>query len=176
MTVGGLRFYDVPVAISDRGNFSGGQSPDVVLGNALLRQLRFTVDYAAQMLYVTPSGTFGRRSPFFDSGMQLVRLADGTLSVRSVRAGTPSARAGVRGGDTIVAIDGTSVREMNDGDIARATRDTVDYGLLRGSRSLTAALRLGDALPPCRENPHGDPRSRRTGITIPANAESFRRE
>lgn len=172
LTVGSLSFRDVTVAISGNGSWSGpGKTPDVVLGNALLRQMHLSIDYDHRVVYATASRTFGRRAPYFDTGIQLVRLTDGTLNAHYVQSGSLGSRAGVRTGDTIATVDGRPASQIDDEDIARAfRRETISYGVERGARSFVATLRLVDALPPCRNSASARSSSvplRTPHITIP---------
>jgi S1-C subfamily serine protease len=50
------------------------------------------------------------------------KFADGTMTIRSVSAGSPESRAGLRAGDRVMAIDDQPIRTPRDFVAATATR------------------------------------------------------
>lgn len=150
--IGSLRYCGIPVAISSSTMTGAGQSPDVVLGNALLRQLRFTIDYGNGMWYFSPSQRFGERAPYFNTGINFDRQANGKLRATGVQAESVAARAGIRAGDAVLAINGDPTPNMDGGDIARAARPgDIAYRIQRNGRTFVVHLQLRDALPTCRK-------------------------
>jgi len=75
--------------------------------------------------------------------------------VASLSPGSPAARAGLRDGDLIVAIDGQDVEDPNAFDFRFATKSlggTARVGLIRSGQQLTATV----ALEPLPDRPHDE--------------------
>jgi Tol biopolymer transport system component len=107
-----------------------------------------------------------------------MEAAEGGVLLSDVRADSPAARAGIRGGDRIVALAGTRVANLYDMTYALQEHkpgDAVDVVVMRGTERITARAVLGErgappgaaaapppatvtATPPPREapSPHGE--------------------
>ncbi|MFM8735716.1 MAG: PDZ domain-containing protein [Pirellulales bacterium] len=78
---------------------------------------------------------------------------NGEPMIGSVRRGSPAARAGLRGGDRIVSIDGRAVTRIADvrhALVPRHAGDRVEFTVARDGGQVTVAADLVDALPPWR--------------------------
>lgn len=116
-----------------------------LIGFSLTRRFRLVIDLRERVLWWTPREVAADLRPFEYSsvGLQLAR-EDGRLRVVSVAAGSPAARAGIRPGDVLRAIDGQSVDALSldqvgprlEGRPGTALRLT----LSRGSRTLERRL------------------------------------
>lgn len=81
------------------------------VGGGVLRRFDLTLDYGRQRLFFQPNARFARPDAYDRAGVWLNRAEDG-FQVKDVVAGGPAAEAGLKAGDTIVAVDGQSVKEM----------------------------------------------------------------
>lgn len=76
-----------------------------VLGYTFLRNYRVTIDYPRRRLLLDPSGGIaGRPYEYSQVGLQLERAGD-HIEAAGVVPGSPAARAGVRAGDVLTAVD-----------------------------------------------------------------------
>ncbi len=84
-----------------------------LLGFSFTRRFRLVIDFREQVLWWTPRavGPDVREYEYSSVGLQLGR-GDRGLRVLSVAAGSPAARAGIRVGDHLRAIDGAPVDGM----------------------------------------------------------------
>ena len=96
------------------------QQVDGLLGYSFLRRFRTTIDYPHRELWLEPIPVSLDQRPYEYShvGIQVERSA-GTLRVAAVAEGSPAARTGVRAGDEILAIDGSSAEAL---DVASMSR------------------------------------------------------
>jgi predicted aspartyl protease len=88
-----------------------GDSATGLLGNTFLRRFRVTLDYRRQRAVFAPSlkpTTFA--DEWTHAGAELSPRPGGEAVVMVVQPGSPAARAGIRVGDRVVAIDGRPVR------------------------------------------------------------------
>lgn len=88
------------------------------IGNRILERFRVTLDYDGRRVWLEPGARYRDRDSFTRAGALLVR-EDGRVTARSVLAGSPAARAGLREGDEVTAVDGRDigawkVRELED--------------------------------------------------------------
>lgn len=84
--------------------------PDLgaILGGGAMRRFTVAFDYARKQMYLAPNEEFSSPARFDRSGLWL--LADESLlAVTDVAPGSGAARAGLRVGDRIAAIDGEAV-------------------------------------------------------------------
>ena len=81
-----------------------------IVGNRILKRFNVVIDYPGQAVWFRPEGKWKQRFRFDRSGLSL--LAGGrelrTFNVASVIPGSPADLAGLRVGDRIAAVNGTS--------------------------------------------------------------------
>lgn len=81
-----------------------------IIGNRILKRFNVVIDYTKQEVWLKPVGRWKQRFRFDRSGMSL--LAGGaqlrTFNVASIIPGGPADRAGLKIGDRIASINGTS--------------------------------------------------------------------
>lgn len=125
---------DVPLPALARGLPDG---VDGVLGMALLDGCRFTLDLAADRFALHGCARAELPGGF---GLQWA-VSAGALHVVHVFAGGPAAEAGLRPGDTVVAIDGAPAPpEAADADARLRGRGQVTLTLARDGGTVTATL------------------------------------
>lgn len=98
------------IARSEKGAFADRYDAGNV-GGGVLRRFTVTFDYPNQRLYLEPNAAFPRPDSYDRAGLWLNR-AGAELEVKDVVAGGPAAEAGLKAGDRIVAVDGTSAAEI----------------------------------------------------------------
>ncbi|MCC6350405.1 MAG: aspartyl protease family protein [Candidatus Eisenbacteria bacterium] len=111
MAFGPYHWADPMVSISHatEGAFASEEFAGNV-GNRILERFRVTLDYDGRRVWLEPGARYRERDSFTRAGVLLVRDG-GRVLARSVLAGSPAARAGLREGDEVTAVDG---RAMDD--------------------------------------------------------------
>jgi hypothetical protein len=100
----------IDLAQSQKGVFANRYLAGNV-GGGVLRRFTVTFDYGKQIVYLEPNGNFGRRDEYDKVGMWLNRKGE-AFEVMDVIAGSPAAAAGLKVGDTVLAVDGKSAKEL----------------------------------------------------------------
>lgn len=99
-----------PFVLKDLPSVAPGVS---LIGGEVLRRFRVILDYAGERLLLVRGRHFADEVPDDRSGLSLRMADDGDrLRVEDVTPGSLAARAGVRVGDHVVAIDGAAVRDL----------------------------------------------------------------
>jgi C-terminal processing protease CtpA/Prc len=83
-----------------------------LIGPDVLAQFDVTLDYARQRIILEPNADYGRRDAYDRAGVWMGQEGDHFTAV-DVIAGGPADAAGVKTGDTILAIDGVSTRQLD---------------------------------------------------------------
>ncbi|MES2465067.1 MAG: aspartyl protease family protein [Armatimonadota bacterium] len=81
------------------------------IGAEILQRFTVTTDYHARKLYLTPNRRFNDPFPQNRSGLA-IDLNDFTYTVAAVVADSPGAEAGIKAGDTLLAIGGVRVDKL----------------------------------------------------------------
>lgn len=119
MTLGQIRIDNVVTNMStqDRGGLSG------FVGGGILKRFIVTFDYDHQTMYLKPrvdpvgdAGTFDRAGMWFNESPQGFDIVDVTKSA-------PAEQAGLKTGDTILAVDGRPVSKTHLYDLRQQLRD-----------------------------------------------------
>ena len=123
LTLGGAVTIDRPiVTISAREG--GGPANQYLAGNvggAILKRFVVTFDYAAQRILFAPGAATQAAEPYDRSGLWL-NLAKGGFEVMDVVRGGPGAKAGLRVGDRVVAVDGKPASRTTLGELRERLR------------------------------------------------------
>jgi hypothetical protein len=120
------------------------------IGFGVLRRFTVTFDYARRRLVLIPNAGAAAPDVYDRSGMWLVQKADG-FGVEDVLTDGPAARAGVRVGDVIQAVDGRPARDIGLAPQREALRHTavgttVSLRILRGAKVTNLTLLLADVV------------------------------
>lgn len=93
------------------------------VGGGVLRRFTVTFDYSRQTIWFAPNESFAAPDNYDRAGLWINRAEDG-FEVEDVVAHGPAAEAGVKVGDTIVAIDGRSPSELSLAEVRTRLRDS----------------------------------------------------
>lgn len=113
MAFGPYHWSDPMVSVSHatEGAFASEEFAGNV-GNRILERFRVTLDYDGRRVWLEPGAHYRDRDSFTRAGALLVREGGG-VRARSVLPGSPAARAGLREGDEVTAVDGRAVADWN---------------------------------------------------------------
>ncbi len=82
------------------------------LGLPVWRAFRFALDYRTEQLYLTPRPHYTPRQPTASGGFSALKFQPKAFTVIQVAPGGPAAKAGLKKGDQIVAVDGTKAENL----------------------------------------------------------------
>ena len=163
-----VRGVDAAVLRGDLGEVLAGdvgEPVDGLLGYSFLKHYRIALDFPRGLLWLDPSrgDVVDRLEEYSHPGLQLESVG-GAVRVLAVAEGSPAARAGIRAGDELVAIDGESISGLDVVMISRRLEGAPGTALLlhlrRGVRRVDLPARpqapalAGSALPPGPEQHH----------------------
>ena len=136
ISVGGHTLTDIEATYS--GNIVGAMADeryDGLIGNALLERFDLIFDFAKCEIWLRPNKNFGVAKRF-DSGMTLTPQTDGWI-VNGLIEGGNAAKAGIRRGDKIIAINGLTPDKLNIRRLKRMDSTSEDWvlNLQRGNTS-----------------------------------------
>jgi predicted aspartyl protease len=152
ITTGSMTVHDIAATISSaKGAMLNDAALDGNFGYDFLRRFVATIDYSHATMYLVPTAQADAFRPIVGSGIMPKRNADGTFGVAGVNAGSPAERAGVEAGDTILKINGQSVRSMSLADYKTAAGTHVGtqvvYTLTSKGKTRSVSMILVDMLP-----------------------------
>lgn len=101
---GGRTFANVPAELGEADEHEANRAPNVGIG--MLKPFRVTLDFGRSKLYLAPSAN---ADWIRDRGGARFDLLGDRLKVVFVSPASPAARAGLKTGDAIVAVDGRKV-------------------------------------------------------------------
>ncbi len=78
---------------------------DANLGGGVWNRFTLTLDYAHERIWLTPNARYGTAFTYDRSGLFLIDY-NGGATVLDALAGTPAGNAGIKKGDTLLAVDG----------------------------------------------------------------------
>jgi membrane-associated protease RseP (regulator of RpoE activity) len=122
-----------------------GEAVDGLLGYSFLKHYRIVLDFPRGLLWLDPSrGAVGDRpEEYSHPGIQLESVGGG-VRILAVAEGSPAARADIRAGDELVAVDGESTANIEVVVVARGLEGAPGTGLSltlrRGAREWTCRL------------------------------------
>jgi C-terminal processing protease CtpA/Prc len=124
---------------------------DGIIGADILNRYRVIFDYQTSRLILHPSPRTGMPFHYNRDGMLYKRLGETSpaITIASVAAGSAGARAGLRAGDRLVAIDGASTETIEIDSIYERFRHPGEYQLsiLRDVEMIDIVLVLADNPP-----------------------------
>jgi len=123
MAIGPFAWDDPIVSLS--GATSGGfASEDYAgnIGNQLLERFRATFDYERRTVHLEPGARYGERDRFSKAGLLIAKMPDGYRAMQ-VLEGSAAAKAGVREGDRVTAVDGRPIERWTQDELARRFED-----------------------------------------------------
>jgi hypothetical protein len=146
-TIGGATLHDELTSLSlAKTGILGGMTGNV--GHDVLRRFVFTVDYARRRVDFTPNDKLDSYVPYKHIGALATRRPDGTLRVIVLEPNSAAASAGIKVGDTLVAINGYPLARCDIAQMSEAlSADSVTYTVRSGGREREVTLKLVDLLP-----------------------------
>jgi hypothetical protein len=135
----------IDLFVGDKGSFADRYTAGNV-GSGLLKRFTVTFDYKNKWMYLEPNRNFNLGDPHDKTGMWINRGA-GHFEVMDVVKGGPAARAGIKIGDQITAIDGKPIADltlMRAREMFKTTPDgtTVRLAIKTGKKKRTVRLKL----------------------------------
>ena len=82
------------------------------IGNRLLERFRLTLDYERRQVFLEPSKRYRERDVLTRTGLMLGWYGD-HVNALSVLPGSPAAKAGLREGERVSAVDGKPILEWD---------------------------------------------------------------
>jgi len=116
-----------------------------LLGNEALQRFHVVFDYSGSRMFLRPNARFPRPFEFDMAGLVLQARSDHSYSVLDVILDSPAARAGIAGGDVLVAADGKDVRALPSEQVFSMLRKRgarIALTVERGKRRLTRTVVL----------------------------------
>jgi predicted aspartyl protease len=120
--IGGVMSRDAALRVHPQtrdGSFADANF-DGLVGTDILRKFIVTLDLANNRMYLT-SNPKARADPYLFStiGIQFVKDAEGSFTIMAVWNPSPAARAGLKVGDRIVAVNQIDAHQMSLDDLSR---------------------------------------------------------
>ncbi|HEX8181798.1 MAG TPA: aspartyl protease family protein [Pyrinomonadaceae bacterium] len=148
ITLGPFQFTNtiVRLAQATRGDDASARY-DGTIGGDILRRFKFIFDFSRRQAIFEPNAALSE--PFEVDMSGLERVGDGadykTLLIDDVDADSPATEAGIKGGETLLAIDGRPVAEFTLEEIHQLLRQAGRAYLLtlkRGEQTIQIKLKL----------------------------------
>jgi predicted aspartyl protease len=135
---------------NDRAGTLASKNYAGIIGIDALKRFTVSFDYAQRLMYLEARPASRTPQPYDRTGMTVDKNDARSFSVSGVLPGEPAARAGLRDGDSIVAVDGVLASAV---DTQRwwvlahgPVGNTLDLTVLRGSARSTHTLTLRDVI------------------------------
>jgi hypothetical protein len=114
LTIAGTTTIKGPITelINDSSGAAAAAHTAGNIGGDLLKRYTVTLDYAHQLLWLQPNELAAEREIFDRAGVWIARAKDGAIEVADVAADSAAAKAGLVGGDEILAVNGKSARDV----------------------------------------------------------------
>ncbi len=125
---------------------AAGEPVHGLLGYSFLKRFRIVCDYPHQVLWLDPVPSYREDRPYEHShvGAQIERQ-NGAVRIVGIAEDSPAARAGIRAGDQITAIDGRRATELSVLELSRLMEgrpgSPILLSLRRAERDTTFRLR-----------------------------------
>jgi hypothetical protein len=107
---------------TDKGGAFAAASLAGNIGAGILKRYTITFDYEHSLMYLKPTGAMVDLDTFDRAGMWINQSPDG-YAVVDVTKGAPAEAAGIKMGDTIVAVDGKPATAIAISDLRQRLRD-----------------------------------------------------
>ncbi len=121
------------------------------LGAQIWRNFIVTFDYPHQAIWLKKSPDFGFLMPYNRTGLLVDADDRGSTRVAAMAPDSPAAAAGLRVGDTLVAIDGRAVRGVVLSKlaewVAKPAGETIAVEAMRNGKPLSAVITTRELLP-----------------------------
>jgi C-terminal processing protease CtpA/Prc len=135
------------VSISQDTEGFGASADAGVIGGELLRRFTVILDYQSSRILLKPNAQFAEPYETDMSGLELVTRADDfkVIQIKRVRARFPADEAGLREGDTIIAINGHPALEFDLDKLAKMFKQAGKVYLLtlqRGRQVIRVRLKM----------------------------------
>ena len=122
LRIGNVVVHDLVVRLStQKQGLTTSSSMAGLIGPDVLSQFDVTFDYSRSRIIFEKNSQYGRRDSYDRAGVWMGQRGDHFVAV-DVIAGGPAAAAGVRQGDTILAIDGTDTAKLALADVREKIR------------------------------------------------------
>jgi hypothetical protein len=112
LAIGGVAVHDLVIRLStQKGGLTTTSSMAGLIGPDVLSQFDVTFDYVRSRIIFEKNANYGRRDSYDRAGVWMGQ-AGKHFGVVDVIAGGPASEAGVKTGDTILAIDGVDTERL----------------------------------------------------------------
>lgn len=112
LAIGDVSVHDLVIRLStQKGGLTTASSMAGLIGPDVLSQFDVTFDYARSRIIFEKNANYGRRDSYDRAGVWMGQ-AGKHFGVVDVIAGGPASEAGVKTGDTILAIDGVDTEKL----------------------------------------------------------------
>lgn len=114
LRLGGANIKNMVVRFLDGDSNMVAVGADGNLGNGVLNRFVVTFDYARSRMLLKPNDAIDDPFPYSTSGMALDRKIgdDGSIGIRRIYDDAPAARAGLKVGDRIIAVNSQPVADL----------------------------------------------------------------
>jgi membrane-associated protease RseP (regulator of RpoE activity) len=142
LSFGGLTLHDLVGDYTTQ--MGGGLAMPFIganVGGAVWKRFTMTLDYRGLIMALTPNADFSVREHWDRSGLFLIN--NGSITIIDVRPGTPAAKAGLKKGDVIVSLNGSSnlsLRELRSAFLAAP--GTVEHLVIKSKNADTRNIHL----------------------------------
>jgi hypothetical protein len=149
--IGPYKVEDPLVGLStvDRGALAS-QDYAGNIGNGLLERFTLTLDYEHRQIWLEPGARYAERPRFSQLGADLLKYGD-AVKAAQVLPGSPAARAGLKDGDVVTAVDGQPTGKLDADQLDRLFEDgppgsTVSITVSRNGKQKTLSMKLEEIL------------------------------
>jgi hypothetical protein len=125
---------------------------DGTIGSQLLSRFNIFIDYKQKKFYFKPNSTFTKQFTYNVAGIEIIQVSQYfTLTeVLDVWKNSPAFLAGVKTGDEIIEVNGTSAFQMTIGEIRKIfetpTKNTLSLTLRRDKNEFSVQIDMKDKL------------------------------
>lgn len=150
ITIGPFTIVRPVFAVTDtKSGALAGSAFSGNIGEPILSRFDLTFDYAHDTIYMQPNANFSNPYRGTLDGMSVFRPDARTLEVAFVNPGSPAAKAGLRAGDTIVALAGAPAGGVGSDDLAvlETSKAVVELTYRRGAATHVTRIVPAEMVP-----------------------------